>query len=283
MSRLLVTTIGMFVMLAAFAIPVLGQEEICEDLQGLHTVHGDDLFEFLSDAGEDCLNEMQKLSPPASTAADEAIKWSESGRGSVAIPVTLDLSQGTYSLNLIEPSQEGDWGNIWLHEVISVPDSCFPWSTMFEGPIASFSSHLPISQECRLFATLSTDLPYGSDTSWAVSITKISDEQPITPSSLDWSVKGRGQKYVPVAISFDPGIYRINISDAALGGESNYGGTMQFQLIRDNPNGCFPGSSPHLPTQIRIRETCSIVSTLVALLHSEHADTPWEASIIKLD
>ena len=282
MIRLLVTFVGMFGLLAPFVSPTLGQEEICEDLQGLHAEHGDDLFEYLSDTGEDCLSEIQTESTPASTASNEVI-WSESGRGSMAIPVTLVLSQGTYSLNLIEPSQEGDWGNIWLDEVVGAPESCFPWSSINGGERISFASHLSIYQDCRLFATLEADLPSDSNSSWEVSIIKVSDVLPTPPMAQDWKLQGRGMKFVPTEIRFDPGIYRISISDAALGGEDNYGGHMAFEIIRGNPNQCFPDYISIIPTQIRIRGKCQIQTTLVAYLHSDHADRPWEVSIAKLD
>ena len=276
--RLLVTFVGMFGLLAPFVSPTLGQEEICEDLQGLHAEHGDELFEYLSDTGEDCLSESQRASSSSSTAADEVI-WSESGRGSMAIPVTLDLSQGTYSLNLIEPSEEGAWGNVWLHEVISVPDTCFPWSTSL-GPRISFSSRLPIEQDCRLFATLAVELSYGSNTAWEVSITKLSDAPPISPNAQDWSAKGRGMKFMPIDISFGPGIYRLSLSDPSLGGD------VKFYTTVELPDYCFPGGTHlELPTQIRIEEKCRIISIISAYLYKfeDNDDAPWEVSITKLD
>ncbi len=267
MSRLLVTTIGMFVMLAVFVSPVLSQEEICEDLQGLHAEHGDDLFEFLSDAGEDCLNEMQSLSPPASTAADEMI-LSESGRGSMAISVTLDLSLGTYSLDLIETASRRCLGHCMASEVISVPESCFPWSTMFEGPIISFPSRLPIEQDCLLYATLDVNLKHKTNIDWEVSISKLSDAQPGTPNAQDWSAKGRGRKFLPVDMSFVPGIYRFNLGDASAGGDLT-GGSFGLSGIVDMPNRCFTGSTVffEFPSQIRIGEECLI---RIDFAHAHH-------------
>ena len=276
MNRLLVTYIGMLILLAVFVTPIMSQEEICEDLRGLHAEHGDVLFEYLSDTGEDCINETQTLSPSAPT---DNVIWSESGQGSMAIPVTLELSQGTYSLNLIKPSQEGHWGNALLDEVISVTDNCFLWSTSL-GPRISFSSLLPIEQDCRLYATLAVEMPYGSNTAWEVSIAKLSDAPPITPNAQDWSAEGRGMKFLPFDISFDPGIYRVNVSDPSLVGD------IQFYTTFELPDHCFPGGTHlDLPTQIRIEKNCRIISTLSAYLyrHDDNDDAPWEVSITKLD
>ena len=97
MIRLIVTYIGMLVLSAAFAIPVLGQEEICEDLQDVHAEHGDDLFEYLSDTGQDCLSDTEPVSTSSIVETGEVI-WSEEGSGSTGVPVSLELSQGTYAL-----------------------------------------------------------------------------------------------------------------------------------------------------------------------------------------
>ena len=276
MSRLLVTTIGMFVMLAVFVSPVLSQEEICEDLQELHAEYGDELFEYLSDTGEDCLSEAQALVATTSPATGEEI-WSERGRGNTAVSVSLDLSQGTYALNLIQPAHEGGWGNVRLEEVIGVPESCYPWFSNIDGAIISFPSRLPIEQECRLYATLVIERS-NSNTSWEVSISKLSDSPPKTAEAQDWSAEGRGQKYLPMDISFAPGLYRLNLNNPLDGDDGSLWITDNLEL----PSHC----APHLhdiPSQFRIKENCRVLATLTALLYGENKDMPWEITITKLD
>ena len=281
MKRSIFTYIGMLVILIALVSPTLSQEEICQDLQGLHTKHGDTLIEFLSDAGEDCLNESQTLAPPVSTAEGEVI-WSESGRGNIASSVSLDLSVGTYSLNLIQPPLEGGWGNVWFDEIISVPESCFPWTTYNWGPRISFPSDLPIEQDCRLFATLVIEHS-NSNSSWEVSISKLSDAPPKTRKAQDWSATSRGRKHLPIDISFAPGIYRLNLSDHALGGEQGHI-WITWGLDLTDRYSCFPAFIlQHFPSQIRIEKNCRIHATLVANLYDDNKDKSWEVSITKLD
>ena len=258
--------------------PTMGQDEVCNSLQELYAEYGDELIEYLSNVGEDCLSETESVSTSTVVETGEVI-WSEEGSGSAGVSVSLELSPGMYSLALVKPSEAGDWGHIFLDEIIAEPESCFPWFTSFWGSVISFPSLLPIKDDCRLFATLQVE----SSTNWGVEIKQVSGAIPSPIRAQDWSAKGRGKKYVIVDISFSPGIYRFEIDNDALGGDENYGGMLDLSGIRETPRVCLTGSILNLPVQKRIKEDCHVYATLDASLYGDNANEPWEVTIIKLD
>ena len=256
---------------------IWAQDSICDGLQELKAEHGNDLVGYLSSAGQDCLDQTKTLAASVSTAAGEMI-WSESRRGDAKISVSLELSQGTYSLELLDPSEEGSWGNAWLEDIISIPENCFPWFSRGLGARVSFSSHLPVHEDCRLYATLNVELPYGENTSWEVGISKHSDVLPSPSSARDWSARGRGTKFLPMDISFEPGIYRLGFNITPDGHDG-------ILWVHDNlviPSRCAPRFHD-VPTQFRIENDCRVMATLTALLSGDNADSTWEVFISKLD
>jgi len=104
--------------------------------------------------------------PSTGSPASDAL-WSASGRGDKKASLDLDFAPGIYRFNLNQPNIDGDWGSIWLDDIVSIPDDCFT-------SLLSFPTQMRIRQDCRIFATL--DVGFYSayaDTEWAVSITKL--------------------------------------------------------------------------------------------------------------
>lgn len=260
----------------AFAIAMQtanAQGAVCDELQALYSIHGEDLSDYLNEKGRSCLT--ASLAPtdiPSSTPL-----LSERGYGSKDIFVDLEFHPGVYRLNLVSPRQGPNYEDfsVSLEDVIDTPVGCF--TTEF-GRSIFFPSQAVIDEKCHIFATLDVNNLWMNRFSWEVSITTF-----VPPAAGDdaigWSLEGRGEQYQEVDITFRPGIYRLDVDSPKTTGW----GYVSLQKILSDPARCFGTSYTQLPYQIRLESTCRVYALVNVELFSGDHNTTWRASIRKLD
>lgn len=212
---------------------------------------------------------------PSPTAVPVTLElWSESGNQDSKISVTLDFTPGLYKLNVIKgwPSSHGGFAR--LTNIISQPTACL----MHRDYDVTFPATLRMEQNCKVYATLETDLSstYRERTrSWSLSITRESDALPPVPAADGWSEEGRGPAQRPLELSFEPGIYRISGT-----GEM---GVKNIFMHEWSPGRCTAEDYVDVPDQIRVYSVCTIKGSLWFWDHLWDRTGKWSYSIEKLE
>ncbi len=212
---------------------------------------------------------------PSPTAVPEPVElWSKSGNQDSKSSVTLDFTPGLYKLNVIRGWPSGHGGFARLTNIISQPTACM----MHRDHDVTFPATLRMEQNCKVYATLETDLSstYRERTrSWSLSITRESDALPPIPAADGWSEQGRGPAQRPLELSFEPGIYRISGT-----GEM---GVKNIFLHEWSPDRCTAEDYVDVPDQIRVYSVCTVKGSLWFWDHLWDRTGKWSYSIEKLE
>lgn len=255
-------SIVLILLLVAVMATVTAQDDICDGIKDLHTVHGESLTAYLSAQGRECVE-----SASASTAVllNEKI-WSTEGAGKARRTISLELTRGLYQLKAPLPPSNVLGGHAYITDIISKPESCFPWE------LVSFPATIRIERDCHILATVVVKMSFvHNDKRWALSIFKESNEIPPIPLAEEWSVSGRGTRLLPVALVFEPGIYSLNQNSGQV--------DARLSMLSLTPKECVR-SVLRLPIHISVLRRCTVEADLYV---SPRDNSRWSFDITKLD
>lgn len=242
---------------------VAQDDAICKALRAIHATYEYSLSAYLSEKGEDCLGPTATPTPEPTLVPSEPI-WTASGRSSKKVSVSLELTRGLYTLNVIETFLSRGVGFAILEDLIVRPRSCYHWDAL------TFPAELRVKGNCQILGRLNVY----ANKSWRLSITKVSGTLPPIPKADGWSVQGRGYTQRPVELRFERGTYQFTTPSRA--------DIMTLTAQYQSPSGCVPWRI-EMPGFIEAKSSCTIVARVRAYDYVVSETGSWSYRIEKLD